>query len=44
MPKLAQLDVTNPEQWLTALKEFETWAGSINILVNNAGILYSGSF
>lgn len=42
--KAGQLDVTNPEQWLTALKEFETWAGSINILVNNAGVLYSGAF
>lgn len=39
-----QLDVSNYQQWQTALKDFQTWAGQLNILVNNAGILYSGAF
>ncbi len=42
--KAGFLDVTNPEQWQQALQEFSTWAGQLNILVNNAGILYSGPF
>src|SRR5690606_21844269 len=42
--KAGLLDVTQPEQWQSALAEFVAWAGQLNILVNNAGILYSGSF
>lgn len=38
------LDVSSYRQWEKALAEFEAWAGEINILVNNAGILYSGFF
>ncbi|KGT46960.1 SDR family oxidoreductase [Acinetobacter sp. HR7] len=38
------LDVTQYDSWQTALNEFEDWAGEINILVNNAGVLYSGNF
>lgn len=38
------LDVSNYKQWEKALAEFAEWAGEINILVNNAGILYSGAF
>lgn len=41
--KAGVLDVTQPEQWQSALAEFVAWAGQLNILVNNAGILYSGS-
>lgn len=42
--KAGHLDVTNYQQWQTALSEFTTWAGELNILVNNAGILHSGPF
>ncbi len=38
------LDVADYASWQTALSEFNTWAGEINILVNNAGVLYSGDF
>lgn len=38
------LDVADYAQWQTALTEFEAWAGQVNIVVNNAGILYSGAF
>ena len=38
------LDVSDYNSWQTALTEFEAFAGEINILVNNAGILYSGDF
>lgn len=38
------LDVASYASWQTALEDFEAWAGKINILVNNAGILYSGNF
>lgn len=38
------LDVASYASWQTALQDFEAWAGKINILVNNAGILYSGNF
>lgn len=38
------LDVADYTSWQTALNEFDTWAGEINILVNNAGVLYSGDF
>ncbi|MGE8684535.1 MAG: SDR family oxidoreductase [Acinetobacter sp.] len=42
--KTGLLDVTDPAQWQTALQDFSAWAGQLNILVNNAGILYSGPF
>lgn len=42
--KSGMLDVSNYHNWEDALKEFHEWAGEINILVNNAGILYSGAF
>ena len=38
------LDVTQYSSWQTALDGFTQWAGQLNILVNNAGILYSGPF
>ncbi|MEX5440215.1 SDR family oxidoreductase [Acinetobacter indicus] len=38
------LDVADYAQWQTALAHFVDWAGELNILVNNAGILYSGAF
>ncbi len=38
------LDVSDYSQWQYTLKEFTEWAGELNILVNNAGILYSGAF
>jgi len=42
--KAGFLDVTDYTSWERALSEFASWAGEINILVNNAGILYSGPF
>jgi len=42
--KAGFLDVAGYTSWETALAEFSAWAGEINILVNNAGILYSGPF
>ena len=42
--KAGLLDVSNYSQWQQALNEFQAWAGEINVLVNNAGILYSGAF
>lgn len=42
--KAGLLDVANYEHWQNALAEFSQWAGELNILVNNAGILYSGDF
>lgn len=42
--KAGFLDVADYASWETALAEFSAWAGEINILVNNAGILYSGPF
>ena len=38
------LDVSSYRQWEKALADFANFAGEINILVNNAGILYSGFF
>ena len=38
------LDVTDYAQWQQALEQFTRWAGELNILVNNAGVLYSGAF
>ncbi|MEC3953516.1 SDR family oxidoreductase [Nocardia sp. CDC153] len=37
-------DVTDPAGWDRALKEFADAAGRLDLLVNNAGILYSGPF
>ncbi len=42
--KAGYLDVSNQRQWQIALQEFKSWAGELNILINNAGILYSGAF
>lgn len=42
--KAGSLDVSQYEQWQNALSDFNDWAGEINILLNNAGILYSGAF
>lgn len=42
--KAGLLDVSDYAQWQSALAAFNTWAGELNILVNNAGILYSGAF
>ncbi|ENX17410.1 hypothetical protein F895_00991 [Acinetobacter sp. CIP 64.2] len=42
--KAGYLDVSHYDQWQTALQEFKRWAGELNVLVNNAGILYSGAF
>ena len=39
-----QLDVSDYHQWNMALDDFVSWAGELNILVNNAGVLYSGAF
>lgn len=38
------LDVREYSQWQSALATFCNWAGELNLLVNNAGILYSGDF
>lgn len=42
--KPGYLNVTNYNQWKMALKGFSTWAGGLDVLINNAGILYSGDF
>ena len=42
--KAGYLDVSNFRQWKMALQDFKNWAGELNILINNAGILYSGAF
>lgn len=42
--RAGQLDVSDYTSWQHALKEFGQWAGELNILINNAGILYSGPF
>ena len=39
-----QLDVTDAEQWQQALAAFFQHTGRLDVLVNNAGILYSGCF
>ncbi|MFA9202656.1 MAG: SDR family oxidoreductase [Flavobacteriales bacterium] len=38
------LDVSNTKQWHSALDGFVQWAGQLDVLLNNAGILYSGAF
>ncbi|MDO5731625.1 SDR family oxidoreductase [Corynebacterium sphenisci] len=38
------LDVTDPGSWEAALEEFTGAAGGLNLLVNNAGILFGGEF
>lgn len=42
--KAGKLDVSDYAQWQIALEDFSQWANGLNILVNNAGILYSGDF
>lgn len=38
------LDVTKPEDWEAGVADFEANVGQIDVLVNNAGILYGGAF
>jgi len=38
------LDVTQADQWDSALADFMAWSGRLDVLLNNAGILYSGPF
>lgn len=38
------IDVTSPESWEAALTDFADAAGGIDVVVNNAGTLYGGSF
>lgn len=38
------LDVSDEMSWKNALNDFIEWAGELNILINNAGILFSGAF
>ncbi len=38
------LDVTQPDAWQEALAGFFAWAGRLDVLLNNAGILFSGPF
>lgn len=38
------LDVTDAEDWKKALEDFFAWAGQLDVLLNNAGILFSGPF
>ncbi|MEC7120541.1 MAG: SDR family oxidoreductase, partial [Pseudomonadota bacterium] len=38
------LNVGNAQQWQSALDAFVSWAGQLDVLLNNAGILYSGAF
>lgn len=38
------LDVTDANAWQTALAEFFAWSGRLDVLLNNAGILFSGPF
>lgn len=38
------LDVRDPDEWREALRSFAEAAGGIDVLVNNAGILYGGAF
>lgn len=42
--KAGKLNVSHYQDWQAALEDFAIWAGELNILVNNAGILYSGAF
>lgn len=38
------LDVTDPQSWEDALADFAEKAGGVDVLVNNAGVLYGGPF
>ncbi|RAV34289.1 SDR family oxidoreductase [Corynebacterium heidelbergense] len=38
------VDVTKPDSWEAALADFAERAGGIDVLINNAGILYAGAF
>lgn len=42
---IGTLDVTDPEAWQQALKDFWAHSGQrLDVLLNNAGILYAGAF
>nr|WP_240393965.1 SDR family NAD(P)-dependent oxidoreductase [Corynebacterium lactis] len=41
---VGNLDVTDPHQWESALKSFVSKAGRLDVLINNAGILYGTPF
>jgi len=38
------LDVTKPEDWTAAIEDFHAHVGQIDVLINNAGVLYGGPF
>jgi NAD(P)-dependent dehydrogenase (short-subunit alcohol dehydrogenase family) len=38
------LDVTDAQGWKNALEDFCAWSGHLDVLLNNAGILFSGPF
>lgn len=38
------LDVTDAAGWQSCLEDFFAWSGRLDVLLNNAGILYSGPF
>ena len=42
--RAGRLDVTRQSDWELALADFMAWAGQMDVLLNNAGILYSGGF
>ena len=39
-----RLDVTDHEQWRSAIARFEAAAGGLDVLLNNAGVLVDGAF
>ncbi len=39
-----QLDVADPDQWQSCMESFWQKTGRLDVMINNAGILFSGSF